>query len=130
MQQLLTHGLNGTGVSAEWIHVAAVALGIAIQLPLCVYGNFRTISGFSFTGCLTTAAVMLLILFLPVLDPHKQHLNEDPSHHALSISIVPATSIFAVRPSPLYALCAIIYVLCWPPCVLCVLGVLSVPHAS
>eukprot|EP00892_Ulva_mutabilis_P008914 jgi/Ulvmu1/6395/UM003_0023.1 len=96
IEQLLTQALDGSGTPPGLAHTAAILLGIAVQGPLCVLGSYRTVAGFSTAGCVSTGAVMALVLFLPILDPHKLHLDEAPSHRVISIDIIPASSIFAL----------------------------------
>lgn len=102
MQQVLSQALDNTEVSPAAVHATAVAIGIASQVLLCVFGTYRTLAGFSAVGCVSTAAVMVLVAILPMLDPHKEWLQEEPTHHVISVKIIPATSILAVRcpPSP------------------------------
>lgn len=83
--------------------VAQVSLlaGVLIEMPLCTFASFRFLSVFSFAGCTSTVAVMLLVVALPALDPHRQCMAEPPEHAWLLPGLVPATGIVAVRtPAP------------------------------
>jgi hypothetical protein len=42
-------------------------------------------------------SVMALVVALPILDPQKQYVHEDVSHHTISPGIFGATGIMAVR---------------------------------
>lgn len=78
---------------------AAIALGILIEIPLCVWGNFNTLSNCAAAGVLSTAVVTVLVVVLPILDPNKQCLA-GPSEHRLaggSNEVFAATGIMAVR---------------------------------
>lgn len=94
LQQLLLKAAGGTGAG---VHTAAVALAVAVQTPLCIFGSFRTVSGVSVVGCLTSVAIISLIALLPLLDPRRECLPDEPVHHIISLNIFPATSIFAAR---------------------------------
>eukprot|EP00892_Ulva_mutabilis_P008915 jgi/Ulvmu1/6396/UM003_0024.1 len=96
--QLLAKAFEGSGASAAAVHSAALLCGIATEVPLCVLGSYRTLSGFSTLGCVSTAAVIALVAVLPILDPQRRYLDAEPAHHAISIDFVTATSVFAVRP--------------------------------
>lgn len=98
VQQVMSQALSGSDVSAAAVHAAALLLGTAAQAALCVFGTYPRLSGFSAVGCVSTAAVMLLVAILPILDPHKRWLQEAPEHHVISMDIIPATSILAVWP--------------------------------
>jgi hypothetical protein len=88
---------------AEYLRIriepTAILIGVAIELPLCLFGTFKSLSLFSSAGVVSTCAVMALVIGLPVLDPAKECVEVDSDHHWLNPEIMPATAIFAVIPS-------------------------------
>ena len=88
--------LQGT-MAAHRVAQVSVLAGILVEVPLCTFASFRFLSGFSFAGCTSTVAVMLLVVALPALDPRRQCMAEPPEHAWLLPGLVPATGIVAVR---------------------------------
>jgi hypothetical protein len=87
-----------------WLPVdaAAITLGVLIEAPLCIWGNLKTFSTFAAAGVVSTTVVTSLVVVLPLIDPHKQHVDEQSEHHILGNwpDVFSATGIMAVRPSP------------------------------
>lgn len=77
---------------------AAVALGLLVEVPLCIWGSFRSLSSISAAGVVSTGAVTALVVLLPLLDPHKERLQERCSHRIIGTAgdVLSATGIMAV----------------------------------
>jgi hypothetical protein len=74
----------------------ALLAGIFVEVPLCAFASLRFLSAFSFAGCMSTVAVMALVVALPLVDPKRGSLQEPAEQHWVSPGLVPATGIFAV----------------------------------
>jgi hypothetical protein len=97
VQQLLPGtvlAMQPAGVPSDSI---AVALGVAMELPLCLFGTFRSLSLFSGAGVASTVGVMALVLSLPIIDPHKASLDETSRHELIGSDVFSAAGIMAVR---------------------------------
>lgn len=81
-----------------WVTIEglAIAIGCALEVPLCLWGTFKSLSYFSAAGVMSTCSVMALVVALPLLDPMKQDLNEDVAHHTTGSGIFGATGIMAL----------------------------------
>ena len=74
----------------------AILGGILLELPLCALGSFKVLSAFSFAGCSSTIAVVLLVVALPLLDHTREWGPAEPAYVWASPGVVPATGIVAV----------------------------------
>jgi hypothetical protein len=74
----------------------ALLAGVVVEIPLCAFASLRFLSGFSFAGCLSTVAVMALVVALPVLDPKRESVPVHIEQHWVLPGLVPAIGIFAV----------------------------------
>ena len=101
VQLLLPEGTRRFG--QQWLPVdaAALALGVLVEAPLCVWGSFKSLSSIAAVGVVSTGVVTALVVVLPLLDPHKECLVEATPHRVVGGAgdVLSAAGIMAVRPS-------------------------------
>lgn len=65
-----------------WLPVdaLAVAIGVLIEVPLCLWGSFKSLANFAAAGVVSTSVVVVLVVLLPLVDPRREWLGQ-PSEH-------------------------------------------------